>query len=38
VTDVEAFVALQANQVGVERSGNGGRKRRLADAGFTLEE
>ena len=38
VADVEAFVALQANQVGVERGGNRCRQRGLADAGLALEE
>jgi hypothetical protein len=38
VTDVEAFVALQADQVGVERCGNCGGQRCLADSGFALEE
>ena len=38
VADVEPFVALQANQVGVERGGDGGGQRGLADAGLALEK
>ena len=38
VADVEPFVALQANQVGVERGGDSGGERGLADAGLALEE
>ena len=38
VADVEAFVALQANQFGVERGGNRCGQRGLADAGFPLEK
>ena len=38
VVDVEALVALQANQLGVERRREGLRDLRLADAGLALEE
>ena len=38
VADVEAFVALQANQIGVERGGNRAGERGLADAGLALEK
>jgi hypothetical protein len=38
VRDVEALVALQPDEVGVERRGQRARECRLADAGFALEE
>jgi hypothetical protein len=38
VADVEAFVALQADQVGIERRSRGGGERRLPDASFALEK
>ena len=38
VRDVQSFVALQADHVGIERRGNRGGERGLADAGFALEE
>ena len=38
VADVEAFVALQANQIGVERGGDRGGQRGLADARLALEK
>jgi len=38
VADVEPLVALEANQVGLERRGDGGGERGLADAGLALEE
>lgn len=38
MTDVEPFVALQTDQVGVERRGNSGGERGLADAGFAFEK
>ena len=38
VADVEAFVALQANQIGIERRGDRCGQRGLADAGFALEK
>ncbi len=38
VSDVEAFIALEANQIGAERRGGGGGERGLADAGFALEK
>jgi hypothetical protein len=38
VADVEAFVALQADQVGIERRSRGGSERCLPDAGFALEK
>jgi len=38
VRDVEPFIALEPDQIGVERRGDGGRQRGLADAGFTFEE
>ena len=36
--DVEALVALQANEVGAQGAGRGGRERRLADAGLAFEK
>ena len=36
--DVEPFVALQPDQIGVERRRDGGGQRGLADAGLALEE
>lgn len=38
VPDVQPFVALQPNQIGLQRSGCGRRKRGLADARFAFEE
>jgi hypothetical protein len=38
VADVEAFIALETNQVGVECGSGGGGQRRLADAGLALQE
>ena len=38
VADIQAFVALQANQVGIECGGRGRGERRLANPGFALEE
>ncbi len=38
VADVEAFVTLEAYQIGFEGPSNGARERCLADAGFTLEK
>jgi hypothetical protein len=38
VRDVEPFIALEPDQIGVERRRDGRRKRGLADAGFTFEE
>jgi hypothetical protein len=38
VADVEAFVALQTNQVGAECAGDGGRERRLPDSRFAFKE
>ena len=38
VTDVEAFIALEANQIGAERGGHRSGQRGLADAGLALEE
>jgi hypothetical protein len=38
VSDVEPFVALQSNQIGLEHGRHGRCERRLADTGFTLEE
>ena len=38
MADVEAFVALQANQIGAERGGHRAGQRGLADAGLAFEE
>ena len=38
VTDVEAFIALEANQIGAERGGHRAGQRGLAHAGLALEE
>ena len=38
MTDVEPLVTLQANQIGVERSGGGRSQRRFADASLAFEE
>jgi hypothetical protein len=38
VPDVKAFVALQANEIGVQRRRGRCRQRRLADAGFAFEK
>jgi hypothetical protein len=38
VTDVEAFIALETNQIGAERGGHRSGKRGLTHAGFTFEE
>ena len=38
VPDVQPFIALQPNQIGLQRSGGGRRKRSLADARFPFQE
>jgi hypothetical protein len=38
VTDIEAFVTLQPNQIRLERCGGRRRKRRLANARLSLEK
>jgi hypothetical protein len=38
MADVQAFVTLQTDQIGVERRRRGGSERRLADAGFALQK
>ena len=38
MTDVEAFITLETNEIGAERGGRGSGKRRLAHSGLALEE
>lgn len=38
MADVQAFIALQTDQISVERRGRRGSERRLADAGFALQK
>ena len=38
VRDVETLIALESDEIGTERRGNGAGERGLADAGFALEE